>query len=313
MNRRIFALALASVLSLSLLTACGGDKTPASSSADASASQSSASSSEELPEELPALALNKTELTMEAPDATYQLKADVTGTEEEVVWTSSDENVVVVFEDGTITAVAPGTATITATVGELSAQCVITCDWATEEEPTTDEPTADEPSTEEQEPSTEEPTTEEPTTEEPSTEEQEPSTEPSTSSVDLAAFYETVITSVSEENRPFMMELDAETAEMIYPGMGAIATNQKVLYMPGMSAVACEISMVECANAADVETVKTIFQTRINTQIEGGAWYPETIEGWKNNSKIVVKDNFVCLFVIPEGMMDAASEFEKLF
>ena len=187
-----------------------------------------------------------------------------------MVWTSSDENVVVVFEDGTINAVAPGTATITATVGELSAQCVITCDWVIEEEP-------------------------------------------STSSVDLAAFYETIITSVSEENRPFMMELDAETAEMIYPGMGAITTNQKVLYMPGMSAVACEISMVECANAADLETVKTIFQTRINTQIEGGAWYPETIEGWKNNSKIVVKDNFVCLFVIPEGMMDAASEFEKLF
>ena len=303
MNRRIFALALASVLSLSLLTSCGGDKTPASSGTDASASQSSASSSQQLPEEQPTLTLNKTELTMEAPEATYQLKADVTGTEEEVVWTSSDETVVVVFEDGTINAVAPGTATITATVGELSAQCVITCDWVIEEEPsteeqepTTDEPTTDEPSTEEQEPSTEEPTT-----------------EPSTSSVDLAAFYETIITSVSEENRPFMMELDAETAEMIYPGMGAITTNQKVLYMPGMSAVACEISMVECANAADVETVKTIFQTRINTQIEGGAWYPETIEGWKNNSKIVVKDNFVCLFVIPEGMMDAASEFEKLF
>ena len=294
MNRRIFALALASVLSLSLLTACGGDKTPASSGTDASASQSSTSSSEQLPEEQPTLTLSKTELTMEAPEATYQLKADVTGTEEEVMWTSDDENVVVVFEDGTITAVAPGTATITAAVGELTADCVITCDWATEEETTEDESVA-----------------EEPTTDEPAVE--EPSTEPSTSSVDLAAFYETIITSVSEDNRPFMMELDAETAEMIYPGMGAIATNQKVLYMPGMSAVACEISMVECANAADVETVKTIFQTRINTQVEGGAWYPETIEGWKNNSKIVVKDNFVCLFVIPEGMMGAASEFEKLF
>jgi len=299
MNRRIFALVLASVLSLSLLTACGGDKTPASSSTDASASQSAASSSQEQPEEQPTLTLNKTELTMEAPDATYQLKADVTGTEEEVVWTSDDENVVVVFEDGTITAVAPGTATITATVGELSAQCVITCDWVIEEEPT-DDPAASEPTEEPSEEPTEEPT-------------EEPSTEPSTSSVDLAAFYETIINSVSEDNRPFMMELDAETAEMIYPGMGAIATNQKVLYMPGMSAVACEISMVECANAADVETVKTIFQTRIDTQVEGGAWYPETIEGWKNNSKIVVKDNFVCLFVIPEGMMDAASEFEKLF
>ena len=50
MNRRIFALALASVLSLSLLTSCGGDKTPASSGTDASASQST-SSSEQLPEE----------------------------------------------------------------------------------------------------------------------------------------------------------------------------------------------------------------------------------------------------------------------
>jgi len=298
MNRRIFALALASVLSLSLLTSCGG-KTPASSGTDASTSQSSTSSTQEQPEEQPALILNKTELTMEAPEATYQLKADVTGTEEEVIWTSSDESVVVVFEDGTITAVAPGTATVTATVGELAAECVITCDWTTEEEPT-DDPAASEPTDEPTEEPTDEPT-------------EEPSTEPATSSVDLAAFYETIITSVSEDNRPFMMELDAETAEMIYPGMGAIATNQKVLYMPGMSAVACEISMVECANAADVETVKSIFQTRIDTQVEGGAWYPETIEGWKNNSKIVVKDNFVCLFVIPEGMMDAASEFEKLF
>ena len=62
-----------------------------------------------------------------------------------------------------------------------------------------------------------------------------------------------------------------------------------------------------------VETVKTIFQNRINTQAEGGAWYPETIEGWKNNSKIVVEGNYVAMFVIPEGMMDAASAFSGLF
>ena len=132
-------------------------------------------------------------------------------------------------------------------------------------------------------------------------------------SVDLNRFY-TEIMNAAEEG-PMMMDLaaDAEMLEAMYPGLGAVETKQLVVASPAMSAVAVEFAFAEVANAADVETVKTIFQTRINTQVEGGAWYPETIEGWKNNSKIVVKDNFVCLFVIPEGMMDAASEFEKLF
>ena len=51
------------------------------------------------------------------------------------------------------------------------------------------------------------------------------------------------------------------------------------------------------ANADDVATVQEIFQTRIDTQIESGAFYPATVEAWQNSSEIVVRDNYVALFV----------------
>ena len=144
----------------------------------------------------------------------------------------------------------------------------------------------------------------------------EPAAPAAGASVDLKAFYEEIMASAGE-NAPFMMDvvmdLGAEGIEMLYPGLGAIAANQQVIYMPAMSAVACEIAMIECANAADVEAVKAIFQARIDAQVDGGAWYPETIRGWEENSDIVVNGNYVAMFVIPEGMMDAAAEFGKLF
>ena len=126
-------------------------------------------------------------------------------------------------------------------------------------------------------------------------------------SADLAEFYNKIM--AAAEEGPFMMDIaaEAEMLEMTYPGLKDIATKQLVAFTPAMSAVAIEFAFVEVANASDVETVKAIFQTRIDNQIAGGAWYPETIEGWKNNSEIVVIDNYVCLFVCAEkdGMIDA--------
>jgi len=124
---------------------------------------------------------------------------------------------------------------------------------------------------------------------------------------DLTAFYNEIM--AAAEEGPMMMDLaaDAEMLEAMYPGLGEVETKQLVVASPAMSAVAIEFAFAEVANAADVEAVKTIFQNRIDAQVAGGAWYPETIEGWKNSSEIVVIDNFVCLFVCPEkdGMIDA--------
>jgi len=133
-----------------------------------------------------------------------------------------------------------------------------------------------------------------------------PSQDPSFSK-DLTAFYEEIMNAAEEG--PFMMDLaaDPEMLEVMYPGLGEVETKQLVAASPAMSAVAIEFAFAEVANAADVETVKAIFQARIDAQVAGGAWYPETIEGWQNHSEIVVIDNYVCLFVCPEkdGMIEA--------
>ena len=132
-------------------------------------------------------------------------------------------------------------------------------------------------------------------------------------SVDLSAFY-TSLTQTYGENFPANMNLcdSLEMLDAFYPGLSGLETKQMMVYQPMMGAVVCEIALVETADAADVETVKGILQSRIDSQVEGGAWYPESIEGWKNNSRIVTSGN--CVMMIAYSECDAVVEaFNALF
>ena len=122
-----------------------------------------------------------------------------------------------------------------------------------------------------------------------------------TADVNLESFYETIFT--DPENTPAMGAMDAEMLEAFYPGLTALSLKQTVAYMPMISAVACEIVMVECESAADVETVKTIFQARIDSMINDHFNYPAVIEAWENEAQVVVNGNYVALFVI-NGMTE---------
>ena len=106
-----------------------------------------------------------------------------------------------------------------------------------------------------------------------------------------------------------------ESVEMLdafYPGLSGLETKQLMIYQPMMGAVVCEIALAEAANEADVETIKGIFQSRIDSQVDGGAWYPESIEGWKNNSRIVANGNTIMMIAYSE--CDAVVEaFNALF
>ena len=75
---------------------------------------------------------------------------------------------------------------------------------------------------------------------------------------------------------------------------------------------------MEVENAADVQAVKDIFQARIQDQVgddqnPGGAWYPESIEGWKNGSRIVSNGNYVMMVALAEGADRVVSSFQALF
>ena len=160
MKRRIFALALACALSLTLLTSCGGNNSsssvsgsgssapgssssqegsdlsaPGTSQSDASqeeGSQSAGSAQEQTQpdasqSEASKLTLNRTEFALFTAGASFRLKAAGAPDGTTVTWKSSNDKVATVGEDGTVTYISAGNATITAAAGDLTASCKVYC------------------------------------------------------------------------------------------------------------------------------------------------------------------------------------------
>ena len=120
---------------------------------------------------------------------------------------------------------------------------------------------------------------------------------------DLNVVYEDYIASLEEA--PMMMDVTDDVVETFYPGLSAVELKQSVLVTAAISAVAYEIAMVECADSADVETVQGIFQARIDSQVEGGAMYPATVEAWEG-AEILTSGNVVALIVAGQDQAAAA-------
>ncbi len=127
-------------------------------------------------------------------------------------------------------------------------------------------------------------------------------------SVDLETFYSDNAT----EDFPAVESPADDMLESLYPGISDIERVQTVIKVPMMTSVAFEAAMVEVADAGDVAAMQDIFQARIDAQVDGGAFYPETIEQWQNASQIVTRGNYVCLFVVPEEYGDLAGAFNAL-
>lgn len=135
---------------------------------------------------------------------------------------------------------------------------------------------------------------------------------PADKSVDLSAFYNSQTTAYGEGNFPAMMALDGEAMDAFYPGLSDLKPKQCLVYTPMITAVAAEYALVEVSSADQVETVKSIFQSRIDYQVEQGAFYPATVEKWQNSTRIVSNGNYVML-VCFDRCDDAVSSFNALF
>lgn len=245
------------------------------------------------------LTLNRSDFTLFSAGSTFQLKyacqPDIDAIPE---FSSSDEAVATVSYDGTVTAVAPGQATITLTYGDLTASCTVRCRWEDAPADTGDSSTGG--TGDSSQGGTETPS--------------EPET-PAAENVDLQSFFDTINTAYE---MPFMMAVDSTGLDSFYAGLTGISTQQLVVYQCGMSpASAGDVALVQVSDSADVEAVKAIFQARIDymTGADGGmpgAWYPGPTEMWQNSSRIVSNGNYVML-VVNESCDAIVNDFNALF
>lgn len=135
--------------------------------------------------------------------------------------------------------------------------------------------------------------------------------------VDLKAFYDQLVAGHKADYFEPDMPIEGEYLTSYYAGLEDIPLKQQVIYQPTMSGVACEIALAEVENAGDVQKVKDIFQARVDYQVgtddaPGGAFYPESIEGWKNNARIVSNGNYVML-IVWQDCDKFVEEFNALF
>ena len=129
---------------------------------------------------------------------------------------------------------------------------------------------------------------------------------------DLNQYYEDFMASLGADNTPAMMDVEAEALDSLYQGLSAYKTAQSVVKVAAINSVAFEFALVELENEADAKAVADIFQARIDYQIENGAFYPMTLEGWEQ-AEIVTQGNVVALIVAQGSQDQAVDAFNALF
>ena len=128
--------------------------------------------------------------------------------------------------------------------------------------------------------------------------------------VDLDAFY----TSLAEKYEGYdnLVAIEGDFLESSYPGLADIETAQFIAMAPMMSSVVNEIVLVECADAADAGKVEEILKTRVTTQAEGGAWYPDSMEAW-GKAQVVAHGAYVMMVARSAGTDEIVADFNALF
>lgn len=322
MKHRTYALLLAATLSVSLLAGCGSsnganssqssDNSSISSSQgsqsssgsdmstpDASGSGSdvstSASGSTSTPDgsqgetqEQAKLTLSRTGFTLFSAGSSYTLKVDGVAEGTKVTFKSGNPDVATVDENGKVVAVKPGNTKITVTAGDQTATCVVACKWE-EEKPSTGGGSSSGSGSSSGGGTT--------------------TPDPEPSKVDLAAFYSSV---TSKYSMPNLSLADSTMLDNYYAGLSSVATEQSQVYINMMSMNMGEISLVQVKDSKDVATVKAIFQARIDSMVNGGAWYPEPTRIWSEQSRVVSNGNYV-MMVVGEDCDAIVKDFNALF
>lgn len=228
-------------------------------------------------------ALSHTDVTLKAAGNTFTLQVKGMEGTYSVIYTSADSAVATVNEKGVVTAVAPGTTTVSAQVegdgGKYNFSCIVRCNWKANSSNNSNSGS------------------------------NSGSDSGSTASVDLSAFYSNM---TGKYEFPSLQAFTGDVLESYYPGMGAVSTKQCLIMGSMLTMNNGEFCLVEVSSSKDVDTVKSIFQSRIDYMVNGGAWYPEPTEIWTNDSRVVSNGNYVMMVVHP-NCDDIVTAFNALF
>lgn len=320
MKHRTYALLLAAALSLSLLAGCGSNdgadssqssdnssisssqgsqsssgsdvSTPDASGSDVSASGSGSTStpdaSQDETQDEVKMTLSHTGVTLFKAGESFTLKVDGVPSGTKVTFQSGDPSVATVDENGKVVAVKTGNTKITVTAGDQKATCVIACRWE-EEKPSNGGSTSGGSNSGSNGGST--------------------TTDPQPTKVDLAAFYSSV---ASKYSMPSLTLADSALMDNYYAGLSSVATEQCKVYVNMMSMNMGEMALVQVKNSGDVAKVKSIFQARIDSMVNGGAWYPEPTRIWTEQSRVVSNGSYV-MMVVGEDCDSIVKDFNALF
>lgn len=129
---------------------------------------------------------------------------------------------------------------------------------------------------------------------------------------DLNKYYEDLMAALGEDNTPAMMDVEADFISHFYPGLEDIATKQAVLKMAAITSIPYEFVLLETEDEAGAKAAADILQARVDAQVKGGAYYPETIEGWKK-AQVFTEGNVVALICAWDDQEQAVEAFNKLF
>ena len=105
---------------------------------------------------------------------------------------------------------------------------------------------------------------------------------------------------------------DSTMLDNYYAGLSSVATEQRQVYINMMSMNMGELAVVQVKDSKDVATVKAIFQARIDSMVNGGAWYPEPTRIWSEQSRVVSNGNYV-MMVVGEDCDAIVKDFNALF
>ena len=129
--------------------------------------------------------------------------------------------------------------------------------------------------------------------------------------VDLTAFY-AGLEEAYEWSDGYMADIEGELLESYYPGLADIQTKQLVAKTPQMSSVVNELVFAQCETEEDAEKAAAILQNRMDTQAQGGAWYPESMEAW-GRGIVIQQGTYVAMIASAEHQDEIVESFNQLF